>query len=243
MQTVETTEKAIQIEQLLSDSWRAFDSWVQRASAFQTLNIPDEVASVFIPRRVLELAIDPTNVHVLVTTREPGPSGQEALGVLIYERLEEPISDEKMLKAIIGENLTGNRKFNPSSQEGVPQEVDYKHLAFAGLIADGRLSLNDKVLFDHFAEVPRGFPEVVIGKIYRDRKEMRGLGIGTSFYDRRDLVFERLGFRYSVGDVVSSNKDFFERRGKDYHHLSYDIRKALPPEIAEWSNPVVMTLR
>ena len=109
MQTVETTEKAIQIEQILNDSWRAFDSWVQRASAFQTLNIPDDVALVFIPRRVLELAVDPTNVHVLVTTREPGPSGQEALGVLIYERLEEPISDEKTLKAIIAENLTGNR--------------------------------------------------------------------------------------------------------------------------------------
>jgi len=221
-----------EIRTMISENWRLFMHWQETTGAYQTLDFPDYVASVFIPRRTLELAENPSRVRALFTERGPTSTSPSSFAVFLYEHLDYPITDivkyEEHKKAHEGEAVVKL----PSSPEEAPPGIDYRHLGLTNLINSGRITFNDKFLLHYYADTIEGFPSVVLTRNLFDRTEMQGKGIGTNFYQRLEDVVRQLGFKYLAGDIISPHPSFFGRRRIRYHDLPAEIKADLSPYFA-----------
>lgn len=213
--------KTQQIDAIVANNWSKFDKWVSETGAHQTFDLPQDVADVLIPKKILELSDDPTSVGVLLKG-----TSKDHLGIILYERTSNPLSDPKKI-----EEWQNNRKSNllPNSVEDSPEGVDYMHLRFNYELGSGRLTLNDRVYIQYFADIPENFPYVAETRNYTDRKEFNGQGIGTSFYNNWEAVLKRLGFRYLVGSIISPHPGFFRKTRTNYDELPASVKAELPP--------------
>ncbi|OGH23554.1 MAG: hypothetical protein A2698_02120 [Candidatus Levybacteria bacterium RIFCSPHIGHO2_01_FULL_42_15] len=213
------------IETILSTNWERFVRWRQDNQATRTLFIPENIAPVFIPRRILEIAENPDNVHVLLTE-----DTNIDIGVLIYERLQTPLttSPEGFSRWCNQRKGKPTVRVLPKSQEHAPEGVDYKHLFYSQLMQKENLTFYDKVYIQYLADVDPRYPDVVITRNYYDRVELQRKGIGTSFYQRLEAILKELGFTYLMGNIASPHRTFFERQRIKYDNLSDDIKQQLP---------------
>ncbi|HRN96137.1 MAG TPA: hypothetical protein PLD54_01685 [Candidatus Levybacteria bacterium] len=211
------------IDTILNSNWNEFEQWVQKEEPFQMLELPDDLANVFIPRRTLELANNPNNVHTLFT--EKGPRN---LGLLLYESLPSPISDSTKLNVLMEEKQKQGVTVLPSSPTQVEEGIDYQHVLNYNLIRSGKLGLQDKILIRYLANIPEGYDSVVETRNYYDRVEMQRQGIGTSFYDRLENVLKELGFNYLTGHIISPHPEFFLKRRPTYDSLPDEVKQELP---------------
>lgn len=221
--TVPITEGG-SIDGVLQRNLSDFKGWVSKSGASQTLDIPDSYGGVFIPRRILELSEDPSKVRVVMTEKGPGD-----IGFVIVERRQQALTDPDKFREWYSEWKKSNIRVIPSNQDEAPEGVDYKHIEQSSLIESGVLDFNDFVYCQYFADRESDpFTHVAKSRSYRDREELQGKGIGTSFYDRLNEVLNLLQFRYLSGAIISQHRDFFTKRRTKYDNLPAAIKKDLP---------------
>ncbi len=216
------------INNFYSENWDRFVTWQEQTTKTQTLEIPQEIADVFIPQRIFELSNDPSRVKTLMVQNRPElPEHKESLNFIIYEHLDKPITDahvyeewKKQKQKVVGSPY--RHTMNLAS------EVDYFHMHNHDLIDSNQLSLNDKVYLHYIADVPAKYPHVVHTRNFFDRPELHGNGIGSSFYNRLEEVYKQLGFKYLAGEIFSLNRSFFANRRVHYDALSHEIRREIP---------------
>lgn len=223
------------VDAVLATHWQEFLVWQSATQARQTLAIPSFVSSVFIPRRILELADNPNNVAAMVDVL----AGQDehvgnSFKVIVFERKETPLTDAAKFQLWNEQQQAEKKKIRilPQNQAEAPEGIDYMHIRYKDLINNGTLTLNDKAYFEYigFKKYGEEFGHVAHTGNYTDREELRGQGIGRSFYDRLEMVLKQLQFRYLVGNIVSLHPGFFKKDRTKYEDLSPDIRADLPGE-------------
>lgn len=223
------------IQRILQRNWQRFVDWQVQASAWQTLDIPQDVAAVFIPEKILELADDPRQVGLLVSRHpEDQQHPQDNISFIIFERKQEALSDSVIFEEWNERRKTmeqqGKVMIIPRNQSQAIEGLDYKHMKHAELLDVGKLKLHDKVYLTYIAHARYpSFPYVVHTTNFYDREEMQGRGIGTSFYQRLEVVLKQLGFRYLIGNIISSHPGFFMRGRMLYEKLPDNVRHELPP--------------
>lgn len=213
-----------QISLIMERNQDAFKSWVDDNSVARTLDFAEEVIKVFVPRRILEMADDPSKVRVLVKEKRA-----EYLGFLVYEHLDQPQSDPDLWERWCVENPRGLAvRDNPYTSTEAPLGLDYLHVSYHRLLREGKLNVNDKIFLDYMAAIDEGFPDVVKTVNLYDRPELHRQGVGTSFYQRVEDVFRYLQFKYLAEQIISPHPDFFRKKGSLFQDLPTTIRAELP---------------
>ena len=100
-------DKKLQIEGILHNNWTRFIAWQRDTSTRRSLAIPTGVADVFIPRRILERAHDPGQVHVHMLENT-----HDDMDLVIYEHRPEPVSDAEIFEVWLREGLRGSLSRN-----------------------------------------------------------------------------------------------------------------------------------
>lgn len=221
-------------EEIIAFNWERFKKWRDHTQTSRTLEMPESVGQVFIPQRVLALSSDPNRVRTVF--RENGPNN---LGIYICERLEQPITDNSKYEAWKRENAMKQViVFEGSHLDDVlksPPGIDYFHMDAQGLVDSGRITFKDKIIIGYSVDVEKGYPHVVHSRSYSDRPELRGRGIGTSFYQRLEYALKELGFEYLTGIIWSRHPRFFQKTRSDYTELPRETQQLLPPYYAKVS--------
>lgn len=230
-------ERAQQIDQILETTWQEFTQWREMVGSFQNLYVSEDIASVFIPKRLLELAEDPERVRVLQTESSP-----EAGGIIIYEKLSHPLSNPKLFESWVKEGENQKVRLIPRSEQEAPPGIDYMHCHCQAQIAQHQLDLDDKVYLHYLANRRPEFPSVCITRNLFDRQEMHRQGIGTSFYQRLEDILRKLGFKFLVGDIISPHPEFFQRDRMQLQSLPEDVRVQFPDFPKMHSNYMVKFL-
>ncbi len=213
---------------LYNENWDQFVTWQEQHAKLQTLEIPQEIADVFIPHRIFELSNDPSRVKTLMVQNRPKlPEHKESLNFIVYEHLDYSITDAH---AYTEWKKQKQRFFGGLSRHtsNLTPEVDYFHKHNHTLIDSNQLTFNDKVYLHYIADVPAKYPHVVHTRNFFDRPELHGNGIGSSFYNRLEEIYKQLGFKYLAGEIFSLNRSFFANRRVHYDTLSHEIRREIP---------------
>ncbi len=221
-----------QIESIQAISWNKFIDWQNMTGARLTLDIPDDIAPVLIPRRILEISQNPTAVNVVIyrdaDNKRPTRSN---ISFTVFERMAGPITDERAFNAWL-EGIKGQKAIIlPNSHKESPDDIDYKHLHVAPLIKKGAITFSDRIYFAYGASInfPE-YPDVVFTVNYSDRSDLNRQGIGTSFYQQWERILRSLGFKYLLGNIISPHPNFFRKTGrKTYQELNEEVKKNLPP--------------
>lgn len=220
------------IDQVMDRNWNAFESWRHVSPSQTTLDITDGAARVFIPRRILEMAQNPEAVDVLVTERGKNVNSSSGLGIIVYERTNDNISDPDKYKewydfwAKEPYSLDGTYS-TPWNRDG----VDYKHAHRSSLIQSGKLTLKDKIYFEYSADIVDEFPRMAKTRNFVDRPELHGQGIGTSFYGQLEKVLKAIGFDYLAGEIWSPKPAFFTKNRINANSLPEEVRSRLPQHL------------
>lgn len=218
-----TNEREQQIQQILDHNWQAFVDWQERTGSFGTLAMPNDIASVFIPKRTLELSDDPERVRVICF------GGIESqLGFILYESLRDDISKQNIFDSWVKRVKGRGYAIFPANNEEAPPGLDFMHCHFHRFITGQRLSLSDMIYIYYNMGVERNYPAVVTSINLFDRPDMHRRGVGTSFYQRLEAVLKQLGFNFLMGEVMSPHPSFFDKGRANYHDLPEDIKLQLP---------------
>lgn len=195
-----------QVDRMLFHNRQVFDQWRTSTASLQTLVMPEDAAQVFVPRRLLELSENPENVRLVLLEASHAEHLGQNLSFLVCEKM----------CASEGERSNGI------------DDYMHRHPDFLDLLNEERVSMDDKVHLIYNAYVAEEYPYIAITTDYEDRVEMHGKGIGSSFYDGLECALSDLGFLYLAGDVVSSNKSFFEKRRLRINQLCPEEQRTFP---------------
>src|SRR5258708_6140359 len=235
------------VGEIMKKNWSAFLEWRDSSNTKHNLNIPQTVADVLIPKKILEISQDPNQVHARIMEGWPFSKASSKLFFLIRERLSFPLTDpeqfekwrtdpeyfDAMSKFAQKANI-GSSSYLFTGKDLLPNGVDYMYAKYYfafGKKGTSRLddfSFNDKVYLHYRGYVPKENPNVVVAENFYDRPELHGKGIGTSFFDQLDRVYKALEFKYIVGQVESPNKPFFEKRMQRNLHLPQKVKDEIP---------------
>ncbi len=220
------------VQEVLSRSMRDFESWQEEFNALQTVAIPSHISGVFIPERILELADDPFAVRCEIIPHDISVNNSSSLNFLIIERKKDPISDPDRFESFKRGEIDPQWKEKRTSYylgTEAPEGIDFRHASHEKLLHSTNINAYDKIYIDYSSSVPKTHPEILQTNSYLDRPDMHGLGIATSFLDRSDEIWKKLGFTYRIGVTWSPNPSFFLKRGVDIRELPDNERKYLSP--------------
>ena len=194
------------IDTITAADQKAFQLWISQKGPSPRLDMPkDAMRHVLIPRRILELAEDPTQVDLVATLSRPAE-----LIALVVEHRNRPMSNPAHLKQYF-EDLKRYKKQQEDQEHarGIrirlfsrnrpqrPSDVDSEHVRYGALLEKGILTVQDYVTNSFIFKISTN-PEVLITN-YDDREELRGKGVAPSFYQRVAEAGRDLGFRYLMG--------------------------------------------
>lgn len=206
-----------QIDQIVEKDHRAFQEWADQTGQNPRLDIPPEALRyLVVPRRVLELAQDPSQVRLVTIVAQ-----EDEARVLIVEDRNKPVSDPESLH----QHLDTLKKFHdaerarqhsegrrvyvaPKKRPVRPSNVDQEHVRYRDLIEAGTLTVNDYVT-NHVGLRRETNPQTLYVSHYDDRTEIRGKGVATDFYKRLPEAAKKIGFRFLVGWNEERNVGFF----------------------------------
>lgn len=214
-------------QQLSELYYGAFENWSVDQNAFQTLDIPNSIANVFIPQRILELSNSPSNVRAVYVLRD------DASYVTIAEHMPNGLTDEKAFEKWMeetnGKVLTSS---DPYMSTDAPEGIDYMHASQRGLVDAGVVGLDDKIYLHYGMKKSKDYSHVIETINLFDRPELHGQGIGSSFYSRLESILKALGFEYLAGQIWSPNPGFFAKSRKPYDEFGEEEKEKLPPHFA-----------
>lgn len=208
------------VEQVpIVDSERWYHDWLTRVHNRRLCDLDSEELKVLIPPRVIELVSDPINVVAVRFNLEIGRFDQEyepSLSLAVIERnaFRDPVSDQEFGAW----SLAMNDKRTKAIEQGLITDLD------RGLI----------VLIAHDGWSHLGGVKVEDFLIAED---LRGKGIGRSFYLRFEQVLRAMGYRYLYGNNGPENIDFFLNLGRytvGDLNLASSYAKSLTPEPLKW---------
>ncbi len=211
-------------------------SWAQQnPSEARSLQIPDEFASLLIPKRVYEVADKPANVEVKIER-----VGKNTLTVSAVER-----ASTRQLTDITAWN-NWNRKIEEArAAHGgrmntigfiaprPPENVNRLHAEFRQKILGGALSISDRILFTCTLRFGEETHEVLQVSDFDGETQT---GIGTDFYQNSLPPLARaLGFRFVTGQQNDNNLSFFTKKlGRStYNDLKEEVRATIFPGYSE----------
>src|SRR5258708_8020434 len=93
-----TSEREQQVNQLMDKNLTSFLEWQNLNHIKQSLDIPQEVANVLIPRRILEISQDPSKVQAIIMDGWPFSQASSRIFFIIRERLTTPVTDSKQFE-------------------------------------------------------------------------------------------------------------------------------------------------
>lgn len=216
---VAAVERDEQVNRIIQEDKKEFEKWLATKTPATRLDMPHgALRYILIPRRILELAEQPSAVDVLVLEQD-----RDLLRAFIFERKDKPITDKKALYEylvyVAGYEVKEKAKAEASDKIYLsikpkpPQNVDIYHARFSELVNSGSLQLNDYVTNEIGLNIYKDDQLNVAD--YSDRETLRGKGIATSFYKRLHEVAKELGFRFITGYNRDVNLSFFlEKLGR-----------------------------
>lgn len=220
-------KNTLRVQELYTTYWSLFENWRTQNNTKQTLQIPEGIDHVLIPLKLLELADNPEDVHIKQRV------DNKSISFLIFERLPRQISNpEKFNEWVISQQGKPRVTEDPYNNTDAPEEIDYMHIKYADDVVSGTLTLNDKVLLWYGISTTQGYPHIAETVNLFDRLELRGKGIGSSFYSRLEDVLRSLEFEFLAGQIWSPNPGFFSKTRKPYEAFNEPDRKRLPPHFA-----------
>jgi GNAT superfamily N-acetyltransferase len=206
-EVINKLEKEIVIDQIQEADTLAFKDWIADYDRSKRLRIPQPALRHFIPRKVLELADDPTQVNIV--NLEDNKSYGHILKAIIYEHKDAPVTNLKSFEDYTAYLLKAKHE-RPKFR--IPDDIDEFHLTNHSLLTSGIIGINDFVtnefvLLDMDDEdVPT---EILTVSEYSDREELRGKGIGKAFYSQLREIAKSIGYRYITGSNNDTNISFF----------------------------------
>src|SRR5690606_10185644 len=118
------------VGEILNQNWQRFENVVKTTGISQTLELPDELTSVFIPRRILELAPDPHTIRTVPLHFRPSAEYSSTLDLYIVERKNTPVSDPDVFRqfqegALDSEWKKSLQRFYLNTH--APDGLDFRH--------------------------------------------------------------------------------------------------------------------
>lgn len=232
------------VESIVDIDRRNFKNWISDSEKSRELDLPTSALRyVLIPKRILELADDPSRVGLIVDTHKP-----DEISAYVVEHKKEPVTNKESYEAYMAareeflrqarayssETSPDSRLYLPprSTLGSVPLDVDGYHIEYKELIESGLMNFND-YFTNKISLVVTNNPEVLYVAGYFDRHELRNKGVAKSFYSRLPEVARDLGFRIIKGwnspdypkEGIKGNSSFFiEKLGR---HTLKEVRPEL----------------
>jgi hypothetical protein len=182
-------EKQAQIDQIEQTNRSAFQTWADNPHNHQSLALSNEAAQHLIPRRILELASDPSRVTVALLK-----SQSHWLDFLILENTDELLTNPSDY-TVLQEHRNSGIPLTPD--ERAQMKIDPMHANLSDLVDSGQIGFQDKVYLWMTLQ-KQGDDEVFVGQLY-DNPQTRRQGIATGLYDKvRNL--REVKFRFLTGE-------------------------------------------
>jgi hypothetical protein len=200
-------DKAGVIEKVFERDRHAFDNWLLalKSSSTQTLDLPKEALRyLLIPRRILEIAEDPSGVDIVISDQSP-----TNLEAYILEHKAVPVSRFASLES------------NPQQGDQLKYEAEIQSETGALLLQKHRsLTSNDQVLdeegllmadslISNFVNLSIYDKRFLTVGVYQDRAHLRGIGIGKSFFSRLQDAARKMGFGFIILKNNGGNIGYF----------------------------------
>lgn len=212
LQTPAELQRQSEISQITQNDRNAFHQWIQTSQG-DTARLDMPVAALrymVIPPRVLELAENPHAVDVLVLEGD-----QNSVSLYTLEHKNHPVSDrdalikcwndyDSIFECFDGEYENVLRTFR---NRPPPENVDMFHIEAKELIKEGKLTINDFIVF-HLVISLQNEQQLVVDE-YKDNVSIRRQGIGSSFYSRFRETIKSMGIRFITGKNSEKNISFF----------------------------------
>lgn len=206
--------KLIRIDNRITQSDQiAFNRFIFGRELKPTLDLPlDVLRYMLVPPATLHYAQRPENVNVIVNQKY-----QEGFHALIVDHRDKPLNTMEELTKFYTAKAekrardkalaqAENRRYFSFDLEP-PPNLDEFLARNEDLVTQGFLTNYDYVIhYVHLHNMMNGQLRV---ERFDDRKELRGKGIATAFYERLRLAAKALGFRYVTGGNDSGNISFF----------------------------------
>lgn len=185
----------VKIAEILAADRAAFDEWVSDPERRSRLDMPNEaLRALIIPRRILELAEDPSKVNLVVLGQD-----KQSVEALVVERRSEPVSNIDSLYTYWEQQRTGQGELPPDADDYKARQI---RLALGGILGP-----NDYVMNESSFVLP-GNAQLRIDE-YGDRAALRGQGVGKSFFGNLKRGAIAMGLRYTTALNNQQNIDFF----------------------------------
>ncbi|OGK28033.1 hypothetical protein A3D80_04755 [Candidatus Roizmanbacteria bacterium RIFCSPHIGHO2_02_FULL_40_13b] len=185
--SVDETIKAQQVEAIVQADRQAFEEWVADPAHRMNLDMPHEALRyLLIPQRVLELAVDPSEVDIVIQGKI-----EQRKSVIVVDYSKTPLPDDESLRFYLSDDL--KQKALSQSHKEV-SETDIASLVTNVIIL--RTEENERLHVDQ----------------YFDREELRNIGVAKSFYGRLHTAATELGYRFITGFKLDEEVGFFTKK-------------------------------
>lgn len=207
-------KRQLEIDGIVEKDKQEFDDWIHNIQGKKArLDMPKgALRYLTIPRRILELADNPSKVDVLTIEQTA-----ESVRLYVFEHKQQPVTNKTSLETYWDDlDRKSAEEQAKAEAEGSPfifihpkppSDVDEYHAKNRQLVNEGELQLTDFVTNDIGMSVSSE-QQIMIGS-YWDRPTHRGKGVAKSFYTRLRDVTAQMGFRFITGGNNPSNIGFF----------------------------------